>query len=418
MIKSPIALGTVRTSLVLGLRLLTQAATLLLVARVLGPQHFGVFVGAASMAVLLGALSAFGTHLVLLGEMSKDPSSRDHILSYAIPTTLLCGGTLLVFYQALASWVLPTDAISWQPIFAIGLTEILLQPLFGLMATEHHALGRIARAQLMRNSPLALRLFTASCIFLFDLSPALDIYAWGYLAASACLLFLGAVYLPKKLPSYFFWRLPTFVEIRHAFGYAAISASKTGPAELDKTLAIKLLSVDVAGIYAAGARVVAAVTLPVTAMTLSALPRLFRQAAEPVMSSRFLLQSMYWISLFYSLMLSGALWLSAPMLEGVFGAKYQGMCEVIRWLCLAIPGNAFRLVGGNVLMAMGRPWYRVGFEVAGLSMLTLAAFFLVPSLDIKGMVLSVVLAEWVMAITSGIIIIKINKNRGHCRGGR
>lgn len=83
--RGPIARATIQTSFVLGLRLLVQAGTLLLVARMLEPFEFGAFAGIVALAVLLGTFSTFGTHLVLLGEMSKDPYQREHILSYASP---------------------------------------------------------------------------------------------------------------------------------------------------------------------------------------------------------------------------------------------------------------------------------------------------------------------------------------------
>jgi len=70
--KGPIARGTVRTSVVLGLRLVVQAGTLLIVARMLGPGAFGVFAGVAALAVLLAQnpLSAVSPRLLrkLMGE--------------------------------------------------------------------------------------------------------------------------------------------------------------------------------------------------------------------------------------------------------------------------------------------------------------------------------------------------------------
>lgn len=410
MFKGPIAMGTIRTSFVLGLRLLIQAGTLLLVARILGPQGFGVFAGIASLAFILGTLSTFGSQLVLLGEMSREPSRRNGVLPYAIPTTLLGGSLLLIVYLMLAYWLLPSNAIAWPALLAIGVAEIVFLPLFGLMATEHHALGRVARAQLMRNSPLALRLLTAACIFLFDLSPALSIYAGGYLATSVFVLLLGAYYLPRKWPRWQYWRLPSIVECRNSFGYAAINMSKAGPGELDKILAVKLLATDAAGIYAAGSRVVGAITLPITAMTLSALPRLFREYDRQHSESPRLLRWMYSASFLYSLGLASALWLSAPVLEVLFGANYQGMHEVIRWLCPAIPGIALRLVGGNALMSMGKPWFRVGVEIIGLSILTVVSFLLASDIGVKGMVYAVVCAEWGMAIVGGAFMIKVHRS--------
>ncbi|QJX02113.1 oligosaccharide flippase family protein [Alcanivorax sp. IO_7] len=66
MFKGPIALGTIRTSLVLGLRLIIQAGTLLLVTRILGPEKFGAFAGVVALAVLLGTLSTFGANIIFL----------------------------------------------------------------------------------------------------------------------------------------------------------------------------------------------------------------------------------------------------------------------------------------------------------------------------------------------------------------
>lgn len=81
MLKGPIARATIRTSFVLVLRLIVQSGTLLLVARMLGQELFGAFAGMATLAVLMGAFSTFGTHLVLLGEASKNKQLGVDILS-------------------------------------------------------------------------------------------------------------------------------------------------------------------------------------------------------------------------------------------------------------------------------------------------------------------------------------------------
>ena len=54
-LSGPIAQSTLKTTAVLGVRLFVQAGTLLIVARMLGPEQFGVFVGVAALAVMLGA---------------------------------------------------------------------------------------------------------------------------------------------------------------------------------------------------------------------------------------------------------------------------------------------------------------------------------------------------------------------------
>lgn len=94
-----IARSTLHTSIVLGLaRSLIQAGTLLIIARMLGPSQYAAFAGMAALAVLLGTFSTFGTHLVLFAEVAKDPKQRSHVLSYAVPTTLITGSILFFVY--------------------------------------------------------------------------------------------------------------------------------------------------------------------------------------------------------------------------------------------------------------------------------------------------------------------------------
>jgi O-antigen/teichoic acid export membrane protein len=403
-IRGPIALGTIRTTFVLGLRLLVQAGTLLIVARMLGPHQFGAFAGVAALALLLGTLSTFGTHMVLLGEVSKEPARRQGVLNYAVPTTLMCGAALFLIYLGINTLALPEVAIPFQVLVTLGVTEILLQPLFGLFATEHLALGRIARSQLLGILPLALRLCAAAAVLLLGFTHPLAAYAWGYICASLIALIFAsiAMHAPRLLPGG--WRFASMVELREAGAFAATNLTKIGPAELDKTLALKLLPLEIAGVYAAGARVIGAITLPIIAMTLSSLPRLFREGLGQPRRTSLLLRWMFGAAVGYGVILASVLWLVAPVFNQIFGPKYQGLDQIIRLLCIAIPGMTLRLVAGNVLMALGRPWMRVGFETAGLAILIVASATLTAYVGTIGMPLALACSEWGMAAIGGALV--------------
>ncbi|MGH8279065.1 MAG: polysaccharide biosynthesis C-terminal domain-containing protein, partial [Gammaproteobacteria bacterium] len=98
------------------------------------------------------------------------------------------------------------------------------------------------------------------------------------------------------------------------------------------------------------------------------------------------------------------LWLIAPAFGWIFGPRYHGLDQVIRWLCLAIPGMALRITEGNVLMALGKPWMRVGFEAFGLLTLVVTSVLLSERLGMIGMVLALACAECAMAIVGGICV--------------
>jgi O-antigen/teichoic acid export membrane protein len=370
----------------------------------LGPQQFGAFAGVAALAVMLGTLATFGTHLVLLGEVSKDPARRSQVLCYAVPLTLLCGSALLGIYLLICTYVLADVGFPLIVLIVIGVTETLLQPFFVLPTAEHLALGRVARSQLLQTLPLAVRLVSAAAVFFFAPADPLTAYSFGYLTASLVALAIASATMPAPWPAIHCWRLPSGPELRNAAGYAAINVTTTSPAELDKTLAAKLLPLGFAGLYAAGARVIGATTLPVIALMLSALPRLFRDSRDRSKQAKSLLRLIFAAALTYSIALAVVLWLIAPVFVWLFGPKYQGIEHTIRWLTLAVPGIACRLAAGNVLMTLGKAWMRVGFELFGLAILIAAAATLVAHLGVSGMPLALVCSEWGMALLGWAMI--------------
>lgn len=402
----PITRGTIRTTFVLSLRLLVQAGTLLIVARLLGPQGFGAFAGVAALAVILGTLSSFGINTVLLGEVSRDPARREQVLPYAVPFTLLCGSVLFAVYLLISQFALREAAVPVAVLIVIGVTELWLQPLLGLPASEHLGLGRIARSQLLQTLPLALRLLAAAAVFILHPVDPLAAYAYGYLIASVVALVIATTTMPAPWPRMKRWRLPTRTELRSSAGYATLNITSSSPSELDKILATKLLPLSSAGMYAVGTRVISAATLPVIAMTLAALPRLFRDAHGQPKRTAHLLRWIFGVALAYSLALAVVLWFAAPVIVWVFGPKYHGLQHMIHWLTLAVPGMALRIAAGSVLMALGRPWMQVGFEVAGLGVLIGASIVLTQHLGTTGMALALVCSEWGMAVIGLSLVIR------------
>lgn len=407
MLKGPIARATIRTSFVLGLRLVVQAGTLLLVARMLGPEQFGAFAGVAALAVLLGTLASIGSNLVLLGAMSKDTAQRDQILSWAIPATLVCGAVLLVVFIVISKTILSAANLSLMVLLAIGSAEIWLQPLFTLVATEHHAQGRIARSQLLQVIPLALRTLSALTIIFISPNNPLDIYAIGYFLASLVALVAVTNLLNKPWPTINKWRAPTLCELKNTSGFAITGITRAAPGELDKVIAARLLPLELVGVYTAAARTIAALTLPVTAMMLSVLPRLFRNTAN----NSFKIHSLTYLSAFtYSVILAAALWFASPIFSTIFGDKYLGIDIAIRWLCFAIPGIALRVVSSNLLISLNKPWLRILIEILAVIVLTTSSLVLIPKLAIIGMFIALTATEWFMAI-AGLLAISISVNK-------
>lgn len=395
-LSGPIAKSTIKTTFVLGLRLVVQAGTLLCVARMLGPEQFGAFAGVAALAVLMGTFATFGTHLVLLGEVSKDPASRAGVLAYAVPTTLITGSLLFTLYLAIFQLGFSSLGLSLTAMACIGLTEMLILPLFLLPTTEQLALEKTAQSQLLIVTPLALRMLAALAVMLAAPEQPLTLFASLYLGTALAALGMMKLYKRDGWLRLADWHLPRLAQLKHSSGYATLAMTAAGPSELDKMLAVKLMPLGASGLYAAASRVIGAAVLPVIALLLSAQPRLFRSADSKLGQNQQLSLWLFILVFVYGLALAGLLWLCAPTIQWLFGAQYKGMADMLRWLCLAVPLIGLRFVAGNILMTKNHPWHRAGMEGIGMLSLPSFAFIYMSYWGIYNLPLALISSEAIM----------------------
>lgn len=406
MFKGPIALGTIRTGVVLGLRLIVQAGTLFFLASVLGPDWFGLYAGLGAMAVLLGTLANFGTHLTLLRDISRTSLEMDAALCLALGTTAFFGSILLLIYIVLSHVWLPVPSGVHGIVLCLGIAEVLLQPFLVIAAMERHGREQVARSQILLVLPLFIRLLVILAIAGFTPEKPLSWYALGHLAA--VMLPLGFVAWSATSIAWhqpLRWRVARRSDWGGLAGYAVMNASANGVAELDKMLAVRLLPFGAAGVYSAASRVVGSLVLPVMAMVLAAMPRLFREGPTACKALHYWLFAVAGI---YGLLAAIVMTLAAPWIESVLGESYTGVSELIHLLAFAVPAVSMRAAATNVLTTLERPWTRVCLELIGWLVIVMLAFAFVRSHGSLGLAFSIICAEWLLAVSSVVLISTIS----------
>lgn len=393
--RGPIARATVGTTAVLCLKLFAQAGCLILLAQLLGPGRFSGYVAMASLAVLFGAFSTFGTHVTLLRDLSRDPNSRDYSLARAIGTTLACGSVLLATYLSVALLIFGSADGLGQIALCLGVSELVVQPLLLLSATQRQADGRAALSQLLLVLPFLLRLAALVVLWTIESPDPLSTYAAGHLVSAIIAAAFSIGTLQHHWPGPSRWRLMEWRDWRTNAGYAMMMTTAQGPTELDKVMATKLLSPPVAGFYAAAARVIGASVIPILSMMVSALPRLFHGGGRERLT-----RIIFAVSFLYGVASCGALIALAPAISWAFGEDFMGMEEVIRLLAFAALPLCLRVAATNVLMAQAGPWSRIATEVAGMVLLVVLAFLLTPLWSTTGLIVAVIAAESLMAVYS------------------
>ena len=253
--KRALARSSLLTTAMLGLRVLSQAAVLVLLTRLLGPQMYGNFVAATALAVVLGLLPNLGAGFVMLDRSARHADGVAQVWRYAWPMTVALGSILLAVYMAIAP-LLTTSLLPTHVLLLLGAAELLLTPFTLLLSFALQARERVPLSQLVQWLPLALRVLAA--LGCFWLAPADRLGGYVALQLLASLLGLAIGFLITARHVQLDWRprRVTVAELRHGASFAAMNLIAANPTELDKMLSVRLVGAHDAGIYTATARVV------------------------------------------------------------------------------------------------------------------------------------------------------------------
>jgi len=392
-IGSAITIAALLTTLVFAMRLAVQAITLIAIAKTLGPVLYGAFSATSALALTLGSLSTFGTHLLLLAATSRQPDVLASEARTAPPVTLVSGLLLLIAYHLIAFAWFKAGVIGVVPIIAIGLTEIIVQPLIQLVSVQKQGRGEIARSQLLLVAPLVFRAGSAVFVTCFQVADPLLVYSCLSLAGTALILFLAILRDAAWVVRSSQWQTPTFKELRRAFEFAILNLVALAPAELDKVVAYKLLQSDAAGLYAAASRVLGAAVTPVVALMVSVAPKLFNLDSLRQISSRHFVFCLFAVAGTYGVSIGAVIWAASGHVSGLFGPSYISLGATINALVFITPLLALRIVVGNVLMTLGFPLLRVSTELLGIVIFLVSTGLLIPPMGLIGMVIASALSE-------------------------
>lgn len=395
--KGRLARSSLQTTALLGLRILTQAAVLVLLTRLLGPRLYGSFAAAASLAVVLGLLPNLGAGFVMLARNTRDDAGTADVWRYAWPLTVLSGLFLLVVYVISAGYI-TRPSLSMHILLTLGASELLLTPFTMLFSFALQAREKVPLSQTVQWLPLSLRIVAALPCFWFVDEQRLSAYATLQLLASILGAGFGLWITRRYVKLDWRPRHATRRELREGASYAAMNLVAANPSELDKIIAVRAVGPHDAGVYAATSRVMAAAVTPVFAMLLASQPRLFRHAREPIREGHRLIYLILILALAWGAASGLMLALCSPLLPWLFGESFAGTAKLMPWLAVVAPFLSLRLAAGTILVARGRPGERIGFELCGVLALIVSMLVLTPHFGIRGLAMALVIAELSMVV--------------------
>jgi O-antigen/teichoic acid export membrane protein len=403
MARSPLASRTATATAFQLLRLCLQVALLVLLARALTPDQYGVFVGAAGLATAAAGLSGLGTGMLMVKQVSMRRGLWSATWAHALRMFVSTGAILSAVFVASTPSLLHVT-LSVTALACIALSELVCVPVLYLGAFAFQAFDRIAWTAALPCVMGLCRLAGVVAFLLCDPTRTLSEYLLYHAVASAiaagCALALVKLMLRPARPTSGVPKGTTTEALRFCAGWFTNNAL----VEMDKSLAVRFGSPATAAAYALAYRLASALSTPTTSLVMSAQPRLF---AATKAQRRRLSFTIILTATACSLAACVAMVILAPMLPWIFGAAYHESSHFARLLALLPLAFGIRFVLGSLLVAEGHTGARALLEALGAVVMIVAAAFLIPRFGAQGMVGMVMAAEVTVVVAATIALVTL-----------
>jgi O-antigen/teichoic acid export membrane protein len=371
------------------INVLIQAAYFIILARSLGTENYGSFVGITALASLLSPFVGLGSDDILVQQVSIE---RQVFPSYWGNTllVLLVNSTLLTGCLLLISGLIFPDKI---PLIAIGLVLIADLLCLNLQDAGNKALRAV---DLVDKAALLIVLSTLSKLlailgivaFLnnFDFSANLGIKTWSvfyfFSSLSVSLLTLFAINKLVSKPKLELTRLKSDLSqgIYFSLGMSASNINNN----IDKTMLVSMASLDATGIYGSAYRFINIGDVPMIAMFNATYPRFFQYGALGWDSCLNFAKKQLPIVLVYGVLSFVGFQVFAPIVPQMLGAEYQNVVPTLRWLAPLPFLSGLHLLIANTLTGLGHQKIRSIFQVTAAVINVGLNFWLIPIYGLYG----------------------------------
>lgn len=394
---STVARGALAMTFWQSVRVGAQALWMVAIARALGATGYGTFAGAAGLASAIGSLTGMGFGLLLLQDVTRTPHVFPESWRRANAAFLITGALLWILYTTVAPWVFHNTAPAWQ-YAAIGLPEIILFPQAILASYAFQTHERMSVAGAIYALVPAGNLLAAAGFLIFSSEYTLGKYLPWHVASSVIAAVAGRSCVTKILRPGRASLSLTRRDLQESLGFSLMRVIDTALVSVDKTLVLRLAGAEIAGWYTAAFRLASVLAIPVSALAMAALPRLFRESGGT--GSRRVIGILFTTSLIGGTLGAAAMLAGSWLLPWILGPGFAGAAHAARALCMTPLLIGLCATGANILVTSDRRRARTLAQGTGLVALFTLAMIFIPRYGIAG---AAVMLQGALGFTASLL---------------
>jgi len=370
-----------------------------LIARSLGVEEYGAFVGVVALVAILSPFAPMGWGQILIRNVARDRDTFCASWGNALFATGLCGSALSILLVFTSRSIL-AHKVPYLLVLLIAASDLLLAPIVGLAAQAFQAIEELHRTAQLYTVLTGMRAGFALVLFVLSRHPQALTWAFFYCLSSVIAGAHAISLVGTKLgrPKVSLAELRS--ELRDGLYFAIGLSSQSIYNDIDKTMLVRLGSFGAAGIYAVAYRMIDLSFQPAGALLSSAYPRFFRYGERGLSGVTELSRRLLPIVLIYTAIAGSALFLLAPAIPLVFGKDYGASVAALRWLCPIGLFRAIHYVLSYALTGANLQGVRSAIQVCVAGLNVLLNLWLIPAFSWRG-------AAWASVASDGALALGI-----------
>ena len=316
-----------------GFKLLIQALYFTVIARSLGAQNYGAFVGVVGLVGILLPFASMGSGYLLIKNVARDERQFRANWGTALVTTLLSASILFGVVTLISRFVLPAS-IPVRLVMMVAAADFFGASISEICGHAFIAFERMKWTAWLNVLLSALRLAAAIILATVHASPTA--LQWGelYLASTSVVAFVALLLVIVKLGTPVFGFSRSAAEIREGFYFSVMQSAQTIYNDIDKAMLARLSTLEATGIYGAAYRIIDVSSTPVAAVRVAAFPSFFRVGADGISATLRYVRPLIRRALGYAALAVVGLWIGARILPLILGGEYRFTVEALRWLAV------------------------------------------------------------------------------------
>jgi O-antigen/teichoic acid export membrane protein len=397
--QTPLVKNTLWMLLAHGGRLVLQAVYFVVVARALGAEQYGAFVGASAIVSVVSPFAALGTGNLLIKNVSRDRTLFPTYWGNALLAILISGWVFIGALMAIAPLLLP-KTIPLALVLLIAVADLIFYKILDTTGQAFQAFSWLSKTALLNLIPNLTRL-VAALLFVYGVAqPTVLVWAGYYLASTAIAAGIGVLLVHQHLgqPHFRGWKLKA--EMLEGFYFSIGLSAQTIYNDIDKTMLARMATLGATGTYAAAYRLIDVAFVPVKSLLAAAYTKFFQQGRSGITGSLQLAQKLTPIAAGYGIVAGIGLWLIAPAIPSVLGQEYASTVQALCWLAPIPFLKSLHYFAADTLTGAGLQGVRSGMQIGIAVFNILLNMWLIPQYSWQG-------AAWASLASDGLLVVSL-----------